>query len=121
MTPALRVVMAQLNLRVGDIDGNVQRIIEVAAQARQQQADLLVLPELSLCGYPPEDLLLRASMQRRIEAALQRLCQDVQGISLLLGLPWREGERHPGQNRLFVISKADIAEFNQRIGHPCGP
>lgn len=92
MTPALRVVMAQLNLRVGDIDGNVQRIIEVAAQARQQQADLLVLPELSLCGYPPEDLLLRASMQRRIEAALQRLCQDVQGISLLLGLPWREGE-----------------------------
>ena len=74
MTPALRVVMAQLNLRVGDIDGNVQRIIEVAAQARQQQADLLVLPELSLCGYPPEDLLLRASMQRRIEAALQRFC-----------------------------------------------
>ncbi|MCC6075965.1 NAD+ synthase [Pseudomonas sp. GCM10022188] len=94
MSQVLRVAMAQLNLRVGDIRGNVERIIEAAGQARQRwQADVIVFPELSLCGYPPEDLLLRDSMQLRIEAALERLCREVRGIRLLVGFPWEEGER----------------------------
>src|SRR5699024_8993603 len=73
MSQTLRVVMAQLNLRVGDIHGNVERIIEAAISARdQRQADVILFPELALCGYPPEDLLLRSSMQLRIEAGLRR-------------------------------------------------
>lgn len=91
MNSVLRVAMAQLNLPVGDIHGNVERIIAAAREARLRwQADLLLLPELSLCGYPPEDLLLRASMQRRIEAALERVCQEVHDIRLLIGFPWVE-------------------------------
>ena len=94
MSQVLRVAMAQLNLRVGDIHGNVERIIEAAGRARAQwQADVIVFPELSLCGYPPEDLLLRGSMQLRIEAALERLCREVRGIRLLIGFPWVDGER----------------------------
>lgn len=93
MSQTLRVVMAQLNLRVGDVHGNVERIIEAASTARDQwQADVIVFPELALCGYPPEDLLLRSSMQRRIEQGLQRLQNEVRGIYLVVGYPWLEGE-----------------------------
>ncbi|AYC34315.1 NAD+ synthase [Pseudomonas cavernae] len=93
MSQTLRVVMAQLNLRVGDVHGNVERIIEAAGIARDQwQADVIVFPELALCGYPPEDLLLRSSMQRRIEHGLQRLKDEVRGIYLVVGYPWLDGE-----------------------------
>ncbi|PAU89712.1 NAD+ synthase [Pseudomonas sp. WN033] len=94
MTNSLRVVMAQLNLRVGDIRGNLERIIEAATHARDELgARVIVFPELSLCGYPPEDLLLRSSMQARIERALHALCERVQGIYLVVGYPWYEGEQ----------------------------
>jgi NAD+ synthase (glutamine-hydrolysing) len=94
MSQQLRVVMAQLNLRVGDVHGNLERIIEAAVAARDQaEADLIVFPELSLCGYPPEDLLLRSSMQKRIEQALQRLCDEVRGIYMVVGYPWQEDEQ----------------------------
>lgn len=93
MSQTLRVVMAQLNLRVGDVHGNVERIIESACSARDQwQADVIVFPELALCGYPPEDLLLRSSMQLRIEQALQRLQDEVRGIYMVVGYPWLEDE-----------------------------
>ncbi|MNQ08074.1 Glutamine-dependent NAD(+) synthetase [compost metagenome] len=93
MSQTLRVVMAQLNLRVGDVHGNVESIIEAACNARDQWlADVIVFPELALCGYPPEDLLLRSSMQRRIEQGLQRLQDEVRGIYLVVGFPWLEDE-----------------------------
>ena len=93
MSQTLRVVMAQLNLRVGDVHGNVESIIEAACNARDQWlADVIVFPELTLCGYPPEDLLLRSSMQRRIEQGLQRLQDEVRGIYLVVGYPWLEDE-----------------------------
>ena len=107
MSASLRVVMAQLNLRVGDIQGNVERIIETAIQARDAlQARVVVFPELSLCGYPPEDLLLRSNMQARIEAGLQRLCDDVSGIYLVVGYPWQQA----GQcfNQAAVIADGQI-------------
>ena len=96
MSQLLNVVMAQVNLKVGDIHGNVERIITAARQARDElQGDLIVFPELSLCGYPPEDLLLRSSMQRRIEQGLQRIRQEIAGIHVLVGFPWlEEGRRY---------------------------
>ncbi|KTT50719.1 NAD synthetase [Pseudomonas oryzihabitans] len=96
MSQLLNVVMAQLNLKVGDIHGNVDRIIAAAGEARDQLGgDLIVFPELSLCGYPPEDLLLRSSMQRRIEQGLQRIGEEVTGIHVLVGFPWlEEGRRY---------------------------
>jgi NAD+ synthase (glutamine-hydrolysing) len=94
MSQTLRVVMAQLNLRVGDVHGNVERIIEASLEAREQwRADVIVFPELTLCGYPPEDLLLRSSMQRRIEQGLQRLQDEVRGIYMVVGYPWLDGDQ----------------------------
>lgn len=96
MSQLLNVVMAQVNLKVGDIHGNVERIIAAAREARDDlRGDLIVFPELSLCGYPPEDLLLRSSMQRRIEQGLQRIRQEIAGIHVLVGFPWlEEGRRY---------------------------
>lgn len=90
MTASVRIVLAQLNLRVGDIRGNLQRIVDTAIHARDElQADAVVYPELTLCGYPPEDLLLRSSMQQRIEQGLQQLAERVSGIQLVVGYPWQ--------------------------------
>ena len=76
MADTLRIVMAQLNLRVGDIPGNLERIVQSALSARDDlQAQAIVFPELALSGYPPEDLLLRSNMQSRVESALQSLCE----------------------------------------------
>lgn len=116
MSQVLRVAMAQLNLRVGDIHGNVERIIEASGRARTQwQADVIVFPELSLCGYPPEDLLLRDSMQLRIEAALERLAREVKGIRLLVGFPWVEGEQRYNACALIDDGQVVARYFKQKL------
>ncbi len=84
----LRLVAAQLNQWVGDIDGNVVRILEAAKRARDElRADILVTPELSLLGYPPDDLLLRTGLPEVIEAGVQRLLREASGITVIVGLP----------------------------------
>lgn len=83
----LRIVLAQLNLLVGDIPGNAARLVQAAEAARDRhQADVILFPELSLTGYPPEDLLLRPSLGGRIDEAVARL-KTVSGITLVFGLP----------------------------------
>ena len=82
------VVMAQLNLWVGDIHGNTTRIIEAACAARDEHAaDVVVFPELALTAYPPEDLLLRPGLRRRVDEALTRIRESVSGVHLVLGYP----------------------------------
>ena len=82
------IVMAQLNLLVGDIDGNARRIVESAREARSEyDADLVVFPELSLTGYPPEDLLLRPSLSRRIERALAEIAGAGIECPIVVGFP----------------------------------
>ncbi len=107
MTARVRLVLAQLNLRVGDIHGNLQRLVDSAIHARDAlQADAILFPELALCGYPPEDLLLRSSMQLRIEKALAELAARVPDIHILVGYPWQEN----GQcfNRAAVLAGGRI-------------
>ena len=85
---SFRVVMAQLDFLVGDINGNVGKIAAAAAEARDRlRADLIVLPELTITGYPPEDLLLRPGFIRQVKPALQRLCGEIQGIAVVIGCP----------------------------------
>ncbi len=84
----LRLVMAQCNLLVGDVPGNAQLVIDLAERARDQlAADLIVFPELTLTGYPPEDLLLRSVVQELVDEALIRIRRRVKGIHLLIGHP----------------------------------
>ncbi|KEQ17494.1 NAD+ synthase [Endozoicomonas numazuensis] len=106
MSAKLNIVMAQLNLKVGDIDGNTHRVIESAEQARDQhQADMVVFPELTLCGYPPEDLLLRPSMVLRIEQAVSKLAA-VKGIDLVMGLPAMGA--HGLENQAVVLRDGQV-------------
>jgi NAD+ synthase (glutamine-hydrolysing) len=94
---SLRVVMAQLDFLVGDVSGNVEKIIAAAREARDRlRADLIVFPELALTGYPPEDLLLRPGFIGQVEPALQRLRGEIGGIAAVVGcpLPTPEGLRN---------------------------
>ncbi len=86
MTTSLCI--AQLNFVVGDLGGNAQKIIDAARQAHAQGASLLVTPELALCGYAAEDLLLRPSFQQASDAALQTVVAasaEWPGLTLLVG------------------------------------
>lgn len=88
----LRVVMAQLDFLVGDIPGNTDLIIQAARDAEaQHQADIVLFPELCLTGYPPEDLLLRPSLDLRVEEALERLQQADLSPAIVIGAPLRSG------------------------------
>lgn len=86
----MRIALAQFNPIVGDIAGNTQKILELAQQAMQQGADILVTPELALTGYSPEDLLLRDSFYKACYAALDQLL-ELDGITLVVGHPVKLG------------------------------
>lgn len=89
----LRIVIAQLNLMVGDTDGNAQRVIEAAVKARDDlHADLVVFPELTITGYPPEDLLLRRGFRDHAKQSLEQIRQQVHGIDVILGYPYDEAD-----------------------------
>lgn len=88
----MKIAIAQLNCLVGDVAGNVSQIIASAQQAQSQGATLLVTPELSLCGYPPEDLLLRADFLTACEHALTKLSEALTGITVIVGHPHQVGD-----------------------------
>src|ERR1700719_3876928 len=80
--------MAQLNLVVGDVDGNTSRIVAAAVAGRDQHhADVVLVPELALSGYPPEDLLFHSGMRLQVGRSLERLKNEVRGITLIAGYP----------------------------------
>ena len=84
---SLRLAIAQLNCTVGDLAGNAERIAGCAARARAAGAHLMVTPELALCGYPPEDLLLRPDFLRACARTLAELAARVEGIGVVVGHP----------------------------------
>jgi NAD+ synthase (glutamine-hydrolysing) len=86
--------MAQLNLVVGDVDGNTSRIVAAAHEARDRlKADVVLLPELAVSGYPPEDLLFHSGMRTQVARSIERLKQEVHGITLIAGYPEYDGSR----------------------------
>lgn len=87
---ALLIALAQLNTHVGDIPGNTQKVLQFAARAATElAADAIVFPELSLTGYPPEDLLLRPSLAPRIERALAEIMAAKLPLAIIVGYPKR--------------------------------
>ena len=90
MSRKLTVAIAQMNCVVGDIHGNVTEIIKLAEQARDKfNSDLMVCPELTLTGYPPEDLLHRPEFLQQVDDGLRILQRSVTGIQLVVGHPER--------------------------------
>ena len=103
----LRVVMAQLDFLVGDIPGNTELVLKATQQAQEQhQADIVLFPELCLTGYPPEDLLLRPSLDLRIAEALERLQQANLEPVMVIGAPVRSGGLL--YNAAVVVEKGEI-------------
>jgi NAD+ synthase (glutamine-hydrolysing) len=91
MNTSLRIGLAQFDFPVAALSANADKILQVMAQAKQQQVDVLLFPELALCGYSPEDLLLRPSFLADCEQTLQRIREQVQGICLVLPAPHAVG------------------------------
>jgi len=83
----MKIAIAQMNVTVGDLAGNVARIADFARRARSRGADLMVTPELALCGYPPEDLLLRADFLEACRHAMDDLVARVRDVTLVVGHP----------------------------------
>jgi NAD+ synthase (glutamine-hydrolysing) len=92
MSHKLRIALGQLDFFVGDVAGNAARIVDAAARARDQGAQLLLLPELALSGYPPEDLLFHRGFRHRIAESLEHLRASLSGIDVVVGYPEYEGE-----------------------------
>ena len=87
------IAVAQLNLTVGDLAGNADRIIAALEEARAAGADLLLTPELALSGYPPEDLLLRPDFYRACSRETERIAAAATGITVVLGHPVEDGDQ----------------------------
>ena len=86
------ITLAQLNPTVGDVAGNAAKARAARAQARADGADLVVLPELFIAGYPPEDLVLKPAFQSACRAAIEGLARETAdgGPAMLIGSPWVE-------------------------------
>ena len=84
----MRLALAQLDAVVGDLDGNRTRILSAVGDAREAGADLVVLPELAVTGYPPEDLLLRPAFVRSAQRIVAEIAEAGDGLVLLVGTPW---------------------------------
>jgi NAD+ synthase len=93
MSDALSIALAQINPVVGDVAGNTRRIRDARAEAARQGAHLVVFPELTISGYPPEDLVLKAAFLDAVEGAVDELAGETAdgGPALLIGAPWRVG------------------------------
>ena len=104
MSRSVHVTLAQLNLIVGDIAGNTERIVQAAQTAfTNHNADLVVFPEMALTGYPPEDLLLRPSLHNRCRQALQRIIAEMPDTTIILGMPWQDQEQQCLYNSAVVL------------------
>lgn len=107
MNNTVTVALAQLDLVVGDVDGNTARILEFAGRARDElQADLVVFPELSICGYPPEDLLFHSGLRTSVEKSLAEIRESVRGIAVLVGFP--EYDDQHTYNSCAVFSDGEV-------------
>ncbi len=104
----LRVALAQINTTVGAIEENAALIIEYAALARRQQADIVAFPELALCGYPPEDLLLRGSFIEDNQLAMRKLAHSIEGITAVVGYAEADAGR--------VFNSAAVVDDGRIVG-----
>ena len=88
--PTLRIALAQLNVTVGDLDGNRRLIAQAIQRAQAWLADLVVVPELAVCGYPPEDLLLKPQFIEANRQVVDQLCPLTRGVVAVIGCVERD-------------------------------
>jgi NAD+ synthase len=110
----LTIALAQINSVMGDIPGNRRRVEEARARAAAAGADLVVYPELVIVGYPPEDLVLRLSLQEACEAAVRELAAQTAdgGPAMLVTSPWRDGGKL--YNSALLLEGGQIATVRHK-------
>jgi NAD+ synthase (glutamine-hydrolysing) len=117
MSESLRIALAQLDLLVGDVQGNAARVIERARAAHAEHgADLVAFPELTLSGYPPEDLLFHRGFRRQIEAGLEEVCRQVPGPCVIVGYP--EYTRSTIYNSAAFIAGGAVTAIHRKAELP---
>jgi len=130
-TTNLRLALAQLNPTVGDVEGNARLASEAIERARDAGAQLVVLPELCLSGYPPEDLVLRRDFLDAVRGALDSLAAETREIVALVGFPERierpaqpvpdpiiDPVAQPAHNSLAVLAGGEVAAVYRKIHLP---
>jgi NAD+ synthase len=118
MTDSLVIAIAQLNPRLGDLEGNLQKILQARADAARGAADLVVYAEMVVCGYPPEDLVLKPFFQDRVETTVQRLAAATAdgGPAMLVGAPWRDGGRL--YNAALLLDGGELRAARYKVDLP---
>ncbi len=111
----LRLALAQINARVGDLEGNSERIREHIELARDAGAEIVLFPELCVTGYPPEDLLLREHFLQAAGEALESLASDAHGIIALVGYPERSADVY---NALAVLAEGELRSIYRKTRLP---
>jgi NAD+ synthase (glutamine-hydrolysing) len=114
-TEPMRVALAQMNAVVGDIEGNAARIRGLIDEARDEGAQLVVLPELALTGYPPEDLLLKTGFADAAGEALRDLAESVHDIVALVGFPERADDLY---NAAAVLADGEVRAVYRKMFLP---
>ena len=115
MTNRLIIALAQLNPTLGAINANLA--LARAAREKAATADLILFPELFICGYPPEDLVLRPSFVAACKAAVEELAKETRtGPAVLIGLPWREGANL--YNSMALLANGRIETLRHKFDLP---
>src|SRR5262245_50562733 len=109
----MRLALAQMNSVVGDLDGNRDRIAARIEEARAARADLVLLPELVVTGYPPEDLLLRPGFVRAARRTVDELARSTRGVVALVGAPFLDDDLY---NACYVLAHGEVrAVYRKRF------
>jgi NAD+ synthase (glutamine-hydrolysing) len=104
----MRLLLAQINPIIGDLEGNTHKILNALVEAKKQRVDIVLFPEMSICGYPPEDFLLLPNFIDAIERHLKQIQEATQGIIAIVGTPRKE--------RGHLFNSAAIFQNGAQIG-----
>ena len=118
MADSLKVALAQLNPKVGDVVGNLAKVRTARAEARKQGAELVLTSELVLSGYPPEDLVVKPAFQKSCHEAVEALRADTLdgGPALFVTTPWHEGDKL--HNAIICLDKGEIIGKRYKVDLP---
>ena len=111
----MKIALAQINSFVGDIENNSNHIIKRAKEASKKGAELFITPELSICGYPPEDLVLRKDFVDACSKALKKIAKAVPFIKVIVGHPLKKGSKIYNGASLLFKGKIQGTYFKQTL------
>jgi len=110
----MRVLIGQINPIIGDFSGNCEKILQSIKIAKGEPVDVVLFPELAICGYPPQDLLLHPSFINDVQGILERVITASKGMSVVVGLP-RCGEGEKLYNSAAVIEDGVLLGFQDKV------